>query len=154
TLNLLNHQRDCSPKSDLRPQQGLMRSFASGSTYKQEKLRTLTTLWITRRRRPFQIVQDPEFREIIHLLNPFAHTHSANTQAHDVQCLYKLSQQKTQIFVHHFEFQSLILLQSTTGVIHVSLDVWTDLNMVPQLRVICYLVHKGKYKQFTLDFIR
>ncbi|KAJ7030910.1 hypothetical protein C8F04DRAFT_897814, partial [Mycena alexandri] len=92
TSNLLNHQRDCSPKSDLRPQQGLMRSFASGSTYKREKLRTLTALWVTHRRRPFRIVQDPEFREIIHLLNPLAHSHSATTQARDIQHLYKLSQ--------------------------------------------------------------
>ncbi|KAJ7716707.1 hypothetical protein B0H16DRAFT_1208134, partial [Mycena metata] len=89
TSNLLNHQRDCSPKSDLRPQQGLMRSFASGSTYKREKLRILTTLWVTRRRHPFRIVQDPEFQEIIRLLNPLAHTHSARTQARDIRCLYK-----------------------------------------------------------------
>ncbi|KAJ7257414.1 hypothetical protein C8J57DRAFT_976730, partial [Mycena rebaudengoi] len=89
TSNLLNHQRDCSPKSDLHPQQGLMQSFVSGSTYKREKLRTLTALWVTRRRRPFRIVQDPEFRAIIRLLNPLAHTHSASTQARDVQSLYK-----------------------------------------------------------------
>ncbi|KAJ7898949.1 hypothetical protein B0H14DRAFT_3424284 [Mycena olivaceomarginata] len=66
-----------------------------------------------------------------------------HTQARDVQRLYKPSRQKTWIF-----------LASTTGVIHVSLDVWTDLNTVPWLGVICYLVHKGKYKRFTLDFIR
>jgi hypothetical protein len=99
TSNLLNHQRDCSPKSDLRPQQGLMRSFVSGSTYKREKLRALTALWVTRHRRPFRIVQDPEFHEIIRLLNPLAHTHSASTQARDVQRLYKLSRQKTRIFL-------------------------------------------------------
>ncbi|KAJ7199578.1 hypothetical protein GGX14DRAFT_339830, partial [Mycena pura] len=50
-------------------------------------------LWVTRRRRPFQIVQDPEFREIIHLLNPLAHTHSGMTQARDVKRLYKLSRE-------------------------------------------------------------
>lgn len=76
-----------------------MKSFASGSTYKREKFRALTTLWVTRRRRPFQIVQDPEFREIIHLLNPLAHTHSGMTQARDVKRLYKLSREKTRIFL-------------------------------------------------------
>ncbi|KAJ7911759.1 hypothetical protein B0H13DRAFT_1614225, partial [Mycena leptocephala] len=143
TSNLLNHTRDCAHKPDLLSQQGMMHSFASGSTYKREKLRTLTTLWVTRRRRPFKIVEDPEFREIIHLLNPSAHTHSAVTQARDVKHLYKLSRNKTRIF-----------LASTTGVVHVALDIWTDLNMVPWLGIICYLVHSGQYKRFVLDFIR
>ncbi|KAJ7331345.1 hypothetical protein DFH08DRAFT_614945, partial [Mycena albidolilacea] len=50
-------------------------------------------LWVTQRRRPFQIVQDPEFHEIIHLLNPLAHTHSGMTQAHNIKRLYKLSRE-------------------------------------------------------------
>jgi hypothetical protein len=75
-----------------------MQSFASGSTYKREKRRALTTLWVTRRCRPFKIVQDPEFREIIHLLNPLAHTQSGMTQARDVKRLYKLSYEKARIF--------------------------------------------------------
>ncbi|KAJ7823332.1 hypothetical protein B0H14DRAFT_2370221, partial [Mycena olivaceomarginata] len=139
TSNLLNHARDCAPKPDLLSQQGMMCSFASGSTYKREKLRTLTTLWVARRRRPFKIVEDPEFREIIHLLNPSAHKHSAGTQARDVRRLYKLSRNKTRVF---------------PGVVHVALDVWTDLNMVRWLGIICYLVHSGQYKRFVLDFIR
>ncbi|KAJ7732624.1 hypothetical protein B0H14DRAFT_2409231 [Mycena olivaceomarginata] len=76
-----------------------MQSFALGLTYKCEKLRALTTLWVTRQHRPFKIVQDPKFREIIHLLNPLAHTHSGMTQAHDVKRLYKLSCEKTRIFL-------------------------------------------------------
>jgi hypothetical protein len=158
TSNLLSHQRECSPKSDLRPQQGLMWSFASGSTYKREKLRALTTLWVTWRRHPFQIAQDPKFHEIIHLLNPLAHTHSGMTQARNIKCLYKLSREKTRIFLavcqYSYIIQWLNLFKSTIGVIHVALDLWTDLNMVPWLGVICYLVHCSKYKQFVLDFIR
>ncbi|KAJ7222704.1 hypothetical protein C8J57DRAFT_1094487, partial [Mycena rebaudengoi] len=135
TLNLLNHARDCTPKPDLLSQQGMIYSFVSGSTYKCEKLGTLTTFWVTWCCRPFKIVEDPEFHEIIHLLNPSAHTHSAMTQACNVKCLYKLSRKKTRIF-----------LASTTGVVHVALDVWTDLNMVPWLGIICYLVHSRQYK--------
>ncbi|KAJ7719782.1 hypothetical protein B0H14DRAFT_2642876 [Mycena olivaceomarginata] len=99
TSNLLNHTRDCAPKPDLFSQQGMMRSFVSGSTFKHGKLRTLTTLWVTWRRRPFKIVEDPEFRKIIHLFNPSAHKHSAGTQACDVRRLYKLSRNKTRIFL-------------------------------------------------------
>ncbi|KAJ6547273.1 hypothetical protein B0H19DRAFT_895811, partial [Mycena capillaripes] len=116
-------------------------------------------LWVTRRHQPYKIVQDPEFHEIVHLLNPMAHTHSAMTQSRDVKRLYKLSQEKTHIFLAvglliYLCISSLTILVDHHRVVHVALNVWTDLNMVPWLGIICYLVHSGRYKRFVLDFIR
>ena len=113
-----------------------MKSFASGSTYTRQRFRTLTTLWVTKSRRPFKIIEDKYFREIVTLLNPTAAQHSAQTVSRDVSLLYQLSREKV------IEF-----LAGTTGVIHIGLDVWTDVQMIPWFGVVPYLVVKWKYKK-------
>jgi hypothetical protein len=38
--------------------------------------------------------------------------------------------------------------------VHIGLDVWTDIKLTPWLGVVVYFIFEGRYKHFTLDFVR
>ena len=120
-----------------------MKSFSSGATYSRQHFRFVCAIWITSCRRPFRIVNDTPFQDIVGMLNPLAQIHSEHTQANDVKLLYKLSRQKI-----------TSLLERTVGVVHLELDAWTDIKMTPWLGIVIYIISNGHYKRFTLDFIR
>jgi hypothetical protein len=69
-----------------------MNMFAHGSTYTPGKLRLLTTLWVARRSRPFAIVEDPEFIEIVTMFNNKASIPSRRTVSRDVQEVFQTTQ--------------------------------------------------------------
>jgi hypothetical protein len=76
----------------------MMKGFASGSnlSYKREKVRSIITIWISRRRRPYSIVSDPEFIALLKMLNNQVKIPSRVTVSCDVQMLYKLTRVKVQ----------------------------------------------------------
>jgi hypothetical protein len=47
-----------------------------------------------------------------------------------------------------------VCLKEAKGLFHCGLDVWTDLKQTAWLGVVIYLIWKGLYSRFTLDFIR
>lgn len=74
----------------------MMKGFTSGSTYKREKVRSLISIWVSRRRRPFSIVGDPEFVALCKMLNGRAEIPCGVTVSTDVKMLYQLTRVKVQ----------------------------------------------------------
>lgn len=68
-----------------------MNTFASGSTYKHEKLRTVVVCWVAGRRRLMAIIGDPEFLNIVKMLNPRAELPSQNTITRDIKTIYLMT---------------------------------------------------------------
>jgi hypothetical protein len=99
TSNLVNHVDSCE---GMRPaHQGTVAPFAHGSTYSKEKLRVLCALWTSAHYRPFNIVNDSHFRDIIKLFNPAAAESlpSVNTISRDVKEFYKLGKVNVKEFL-------------------------------------------------------
>lgn len=88
TSNLKRHTEKCSPATTSKSS---ISAFAYGSTYSPAKLRMKLALWVTRRHRPFSIVEDPELIEIFLDLNNKAIMPSRQTLARDVQDIFQIS---------------------------------------------------------------
>jgi hypothetical protein len=92
TSNLVRHADSCDP-SDTATSRA-MTSFAHGSTYSAPKLRMKLALWAVRRHRPFAIVADPEFIEILTDLNNKVIVPSPTTLSRDVREFFNMSRLK------------------------------------------------------------
>ena len=66
-------------------------SFAAGSTYSKAKFRYLLAIWCARRHRPFSVVEDPEFREMVRMLYGRAEIPSRISVSRDIQHLLEYS---------------------------------------------------------------
>ncbi|PIL32390.1 hypothetical protein GSI_05636 [Ganoderma sinense ZZ0214-1] len=66
TGNLNKHVKLCIPEKTTETQ--LITEYAQGVNYSYARLRFLLAMWVARRHRPFTIVEDPEFREILRML--------------------------------------------------------------------------------------
>ncbi|MGH7239795.1 MAG: hypothetical protein ACREHG_06970 [Candidatus Saccharimonadales bacterium] len=98
--NLIKHVQSCEPTSDTCQQQQMMNTMALGSTYSREKLRVAIATWTSRHRRPFQIVEDPEFVDMVKMLNPCADVPSRFSVLRDVKNLFELSKEKVKACLH------------------------------------------------------
>lgn len=111
TGNLKRHVTACQPELDLRPQQQMMQSrFVNGSTYTREKARTILAIWIARRRRPFKMIEDPEFIEYSKMLHSQVQIPSRCSLANDIKTLHRLTSvkisQRLKVRDCHFHFHS------------------------------------------------
>jgi hypothetical protein len=68
-----------------------MAAFASGSTYTRERLRTAFVRWVTGRRRPMSIINDPEFLQVVKMLNPQAVVPSRITLGRDIKTMFSMT---------------------------------------------------------------
>jgi hypothetical protein len=91
TSNLVRHADACDPDEST---SRTITSFAHGSTYSAPKLRVKLALWVVRRNRPFSIVEDPEFIEILTDLNNKVTISSRVTLSNDVKEIFKISQER------------------------------------------------------------
>ncbi|RDX41722.1 hypothetical protein OH76DRAFT_1303222, partial [Lentinus brumalis] len=66
TGNLKRHVDLCDP--DETPESEAISAFAHGATYSPARLRFLIAMWCAARHRPFAIVDDPEFQEMLRML--------------------------------------------------------------------------------------
>ena len=82
---------------DIRCQQQLMNTFASGSTYKHEKVQTLLLHWVTTHRPPMPIIGNPELLDIVHMLNPLAVLPSQNTVTKDIKTIFLMTKAKLRV---------------------------------------------------------
>ena len=89
TGNLSRHVKACDP--DDTPETEMITAYASGGQYSPGRMRFLVAMWVSRRHRPFQIVEDPEFREIVRMLYEKARLPSRVTVSRDVQDVHGLS---------------------------------------------------------------
>lgn len=61
--------------------------FASGTTYSPARLRYYLALWCARRHRPFVIVDDEEFRALLHMLYGRVEIPSRVTVGRDIKVM-------------------------------------------------------------------
>jgi hypothetical protein len=71
-----------------------MTSFAYGSTYSAPKFRIKLALWAVQCHRPFAIIADPEFIEILTDLNNKIIVPSPSTLSRDVKEIFSMSRLK------------------------------------------------------------
>lgn len=71
----------------------MISSYASGMQYSAGRMRYLIMMWVARRHRAFQIVEDVEFREIVRMLYGKAQVPSHVTVSRDVQDVHQMSKE-------------------------------------------------------------
>jgi hypothetical protein len=92
TSNLLQHADNCGSIDS--PSSRAMTAFANGSTYNLGKHRVIISIWIAHRHRPFTIVEDTEFIELLRTLNSRVTILSRFTVSRDIQEIFDVTQQK------------------------------------------------------------
>ncbi|KAI1783397.1 hypothetical protein LXA43DRAFT_859340, partial [Ganoderma leucocontextum] len=132
TSNLLRHVRTCEPRE--MPEAEAITVFASGGTYSKAKFCYLLVLWCARRHRPFSVVEDPEFRQIVRMLYARAETPSRISVSRDIQHL--LEHARTHLIARLTVCSPLILpCLALPCKIHLCVDGWTSPNFMSFLGV-------------------
>lgn len=103
TSNLKRHVTSCAPANSKESQ--AIVSYSQGSQYTAEKHRMKIALWISRRARPFSIVEDPELLDIFNDLNARCITPSRHTVSRDIKEIFAVSREKVgeilRVSLHH-----------------------------------------------------
>lgn len=141
TSNLVRHVDRCEPANT--PESRAIIAFAQGSTYNPATHRMKIALWVTRRHRPFSIVEDPELLDIFHDLNNKVVTPSASTVSRDVKEIFLISR--------HTVRQ---VLQAYPGKLHLIVDGWTSPQVISFLGTCIAMISAGKLVVIILDFIK
>ena len=89
TGNLNRHRQLCDPENIAQTEQ--IRTFASGVQYTPPRFRYLAAMWCARRHRPFSVVEDPEFCEVVRMLYGRAEIPSRISVSRDIQHLLEYS---------------------------------------------------------------
>ena len=82
-----------------------MEDFAKAATH--EAVRWCINLWIIRSNRPYVIVKDPQFIELLQLFKPRVNIPSANTVSNDIKEIYSLMKARV---ISYFEVSTYIHL--------------------------------------------
>lgn len=106
-------------------------------------MRYLLSIWVARRHRPFQIVQDPELIAIFRMLFAKVEIPSPSTISRDVREIFGLARSHV-----------AKVLQDYPGRLHLGFDGWTSPNVLSFLGVTVHRVVDGKVVYFILDFIK
>ena len=83
-----------------------MASYVHGSSYSPEKLRMKVAICVSRRNRPFAIIEDQELLDIFHDLYSKVETPSRQTVSRDIKQMFDISQKQVakmlQVGLHSF----------------------------------------------------
>ncbi|KAG8933501.1 hypothetical protein FRC01_008781 [Tulasnella sp. 417] len=118
-------------------------STAAKPTYDLYRHRTLIALRCARYHRPFNMVEDEEYKMEVALLNPDASIPSAKTVSRDTQKLWTFT--STQLAAYFSTY---------TGVIHVAVDGWTSPIIFSYMGIVVIWYANGKIWRATLDLSR
>ncbi len=104
TGNLQRHRTECNKK--VAPAGKGINDFAHGSTYSKAKMRYLCALWVSRRHRPYTIVQDDELLDIFRMLYSQVSVPHPTTLSRDVREVYEMTRleiaKKLQVSLHYY----------------------------------------------------
>ncbi|PIL32946.1 hypothetical protein GSI_05064 [Ganoderma sinense ZZ0214-1] len=87
TGNLHRHIQVCTPLPPTDTKE--ITEYAQGVNYSYARLQYLLAMWIARRHRPFTIVEDPEFRELLRMLYARVEIPSRVTVSRDVKDIFE-----------------------------------------------------------------
>ena len=90
TSNLLRHVQGCGGETGSESLKNIT-AFAHGSRYTPARLRYKLALWITRRHRPFSIVEDPELIGIFQDFNNKVMIPSCQTLTRDIHDIFEIT---------------------------------------------------------------
>ena len=74
---------------EVTPETQKISAYAHGAQYSPGRMRFLIAMWVACRYRPFQIVEDPEFREICKMLYNKVDLPSRHTVSRDVRDIHE-----------------------------------------------------------------
>ncbi|PIL27248.1 hypothetical protein GSI_10392 [Ganoderma sinense ZZ0214-1] len=141
TSNLNRHINVCVPPTALNATQ--ITGYAQGVNYSYARVRYLLAMWIARRHRPFTIVEDLEFCELLHMLYARVEIPSRVTISRDLKDIFEDSCARVKT-----------KLQSVPGKIHICMDGWTSPNVISYLGVTAHWHEQGQIQHIILDFIK
>ncbi|OJT13582.1 hypothetical protein TRAPUB_9870 [Trametes pubescens] len=141
TGNLTRHRSLCEP--DDIPEVAMITAYARGTAYSPARVRYLLAMWCARRHRPFTIVDDPEFQELLCMLYAKVELPSRVTLSRDVQMI-----------TLDGKIRVIAFLSSLPGKIHICVDGWTSPNVLSFLGVTAHWHRDGAIEHIILDFIR
>ncbi|KAF6750849.1 hypothetical protein DFP72DRAFT_766952, partial [Ephemerocybe angulata] len=118
TSNLVHHVAAC-PASQNTPEADAMRKYTQGTTYTPDKQRVYTTYWVSRARRPYTIIEDPELRTMFSSLYSRYQLQSRVTLSSDVVEIHGMAKSHIQG-----------IIRALPGKIHVGADGWTSPNVL------------------------
>ncbi|KAI9056828.1 hypothetical protein FKP32DRAFT_1615668 [Trametes sanguinea] len=113
TSNLKCHVDACD--LDETPEAELLTAYASGIAYSPGRLRVLIALWCSHRHRPFALVEDPEFIQILRMM-----------------------------YMKHSKTNLVKLLSEIPGKIHICVNGWTSPNVLTFLGVTAHWHHNNE----------
>ena len=99
--------------------------------------------WSARYARPYSIIEDEEFGELLTMLCPTVKIHSPQTVSRDISDMYE---QSCLVVALH--------LQSVKHRLHLTLDGWTSPNVFSFLGVTVRYFEKSDICSFVLDFVK
>ncbi|PIL25420.1 hypothetical protein GSI_13310 [Ganoderma sinense ZZ0214-1] len=141
TGNLSRHVKACDPEET--PETEMITAYASGAQYSPARLRFLVAMWCARRHRAFQIVEDAEFREVLHMLYAKARLPSRVTVSRDVQAIHAMAKANV-----------IEMFNGLPSKIHVAVDGWTSPNVTSFLGVTAHWHDEAEINHVILDFIK
>lgn len=141
TSNLNRHFKSCEGKKA--PEGQTIDDYAHGIKYSATRVRYLLTLWCARRHRPFTIMEDPEFRELLRMLYPKVKVPSRKTVSRDVRKIVVDGRERVQA-----------KLLSHPGKLHICVDGWTSPNVIAFLGVTVHWQEVHEIQHLILDFIK
>ncbi|OJT13075.1 Zinc finger BED domain-containing protein 4 [Trametes pubescens] len=142
TGNLGCHILGCEP--DDTPEVEQITAYGHGSTYSAARVRFYIAIWCSRHHRPYIIVEDKEFRQLLTMLYGKVVIPKRMTVARDIRIIH--SDSKDRVIIH---FQQCI-----SGRIHICIDGWTSPNILAFLGITAHWHDNGKIRHVILDFVR
>lgn len=140
TSNLNNHILSCVPT--VNSDQSQIGTYTNGGVYNKGELRLYTVFWVSSCYRPYSIVMDKPFLDIVRTCNSNVKMVVDSTVSDDVIQVHKMS----------IPFVAK-MLQDYAGFLHLSFDGWSARNVLSFLGITVHLVKDGKLVSFILDFV-
>jgi hypothetical protein len=154
TSNLVRHAENCDPSS---ASLKMINLFANA--YTPGKFRVNVALWISRRHRPFMIVEDPKFVELLTSLNNKVSVPSRATLTRDIHeifaatCLNVATLLQVRVFSRYFA-DGTDHTQNSPGKLHLCFDGWTSPNIFSFVGITVHWVADGQIHTLILDFVK
>ncbi|THU93003.1 hypothetical protein K435DRAFT_861910 [Dendrothele bispora CBS 962.96] len=82
TTNLCNHRNSC--EKQVAPPNEAITAYMGGGHYNHGEYRTWQAIWIARRSRPYCIIDDPEHKKMMTVVNPTIQLISSRTVTRDI----------------------------------------------------------------------
>ncbi|KAI1784601.1 hypothetical protein LXA43DRAFT_873262, partial [Ganoderma leucocontextum] len=137
TGNLNWHINLCLPTPTTETQ--MITEYAQGVNYSYSHVRFLLAMWIACRPRPFMIVKDPEFKELLRMLYGCVEIPSRVTVSYDMKAIFDDSRGRVMQ-----KLQVCLSISDPSTKIHICIDGWTSPNVISFLGVTAHWHKDGK----------